>query len=176
VARSLTLPRPPAALTRAVAHFAPVVLLLLAAVALVVAEFMTFREIKAVTVVPQGGTTTGGSHHGYALALLGLVSMPMAVGAALGRSRPAAAALTGLGGVALVIVLAIDRPSLGDTGLIGRTYDLAKAHPASGFWIQLVASVVLFVGGLLLLRRNSVAASRRSEVRERERAAARDAP
>jgi hypothetical protein len=170
----LTLPRPPAAVSAAVARFAPVVVLLLAAVALVVAEFLTFREIKAVTVVPQGGTTTGGSHHGYALALLGLVAMPMAVGAALGGSRPAAAALTGLGGVALAIVLAIDLPSLDDTGLIGRTYDLAEARPAAGFWIQLVAAAVLLVGGLLQLRRNSVTAARRSKTRDRERARRRE--
>ena len=174
MARSITLPRPPDALSHAAARYAPVVALLLAAVALVVAEFMTFREIKAVTVVPAGGTTTGGSHHGYALALLGIVAMPMAVGAALGGSRPAAAALTGLGAVALLIVLAIDLPSLDDTGLIGRTYDLAKAHPAAGFWIQLVASLVLLAGGLLLLRRNTAAASRRLEDRERERAARRE--
>jgi hypothetical protein len=174
VVRSLTLPRLPEAVSEA-ARFAPVVVLLLAAVALVVGEFMTFREIKAVTVVPQGGTSTGGSHHGYALAVLGLAAMPMAVGAALGGSRPAAAALSGLGAVALLIVLAIDLPALDDTGLIGRTYDLAEAHPAAGFWVQLVAAVVLLAGGLLLLRRNSGAAARRSRERDRERSARRDA-
>lgn len=184
MARQISVPQPPDALKRAAANaggaargaavrFGPVVILLLAAVALVVAEFMVFREIKAVTVVPQGGTTTGGSHHGYALVLIGVVAMPMAVGAALGGSRPAAAALTGLGAVALAIVLIVDLPSLDDTGLIGRTYDLAKASPQAGFWIQLVASFVLLAGGLLLLRRNAVSASRRSAARDRERAAAR---
>ena len=185
MSRQISVPQPPDALKRAAARaavvmrraavrFGPATLLLLAAVALVVAEFMTFREIKAVTVVPQGGTTTGGSHHGYALALLGLVAMPMAVGAALGGSRPAAAALTGLGAVALAIVLIIDLPSLDDTGLIGRTYDLAKASPQAGFWIQLVASFVLLAGGLLLLRRNTSSAARRTASRDRERAARRE--
>jgi hypothetical protein len=176
VARTLTLPRvprPPAAASDALARYAPVVVLLLAAIALVIGEFMTFREIKAVTVVPAGGTTTGGSHHGYALALLGLVAMPMVVGAGLGGSRPAAAALTGISAVALAILLIIDLPSLDDAGLIGRTYDLAKAHPAAGFWVQLVAAFVLLVGGLLLLRRNATSAAERSERRERERAARR---
>lgn len=173
MARSITLPRPPAAVSDAAARYAPVAVLLIAAIALVVAELETFREIKAATVVPRGGTTTGGSHHGYALALLGLVAMPMAVGAALGGSRPAAAALTGLGGVSLAIVLVIDLPSLDDTGLIGRTYDLAKAHPAAGFWIQLVAAFTLLGGGLLLLRRNASAAAARAQTRERERAARR---
>ena len=175
MARQITLPRPPEAVSAAAARYGPLVVLLLAGVALIVAEFLTYREIVAVTVVPEGGRTTGGSHHGYALALLGLVAMPMAVGAALGGSRPAAAALTGLGGVSLLIVLAIDLPSLDDTGLIGRTYDLAKASPQAGFWIQLVASFVLLAGGLLLLRRNTVSASRRSDARERKRAALRDA-
>jgi len=146
-----------------------------AGAALIAAEWLTFRRIVAVTVVPPGGLTTGGAHHGYALALIGALSLPMTWGALRGGSRPAAAAVAALGAVALAIVLAVDYPALDDAGLIGQTYDLAEAHPAAGFWVQLVSAVVLLAGGLLLLRRNSGAAARRSRERDRERAARRDA-
>ena len=144
---------------------APLVVVAAAAVALVVSEFLVFREIVAVTAVPPGGTTTGGSHHGYALAVVGVASLPMAVGAVLGGSRPAAAALVVLGALALAIVLLVDLPSLNETGLIGRTYDLAEARPALGFWLELAGATVLFGAGLALLRRRVLAA--RDEARRR---------
>ncbi|MGH2970203.1 MAG: hypothetical protein ACRDK0_14250, partial [Solirubrobacteraceae bacterium] len=62
MARSIALPRPPAAVTAAVARFGPLVPPVAAALALILAEFLTLREIVAVTVVPEGGTTSGGSH------------------------------------------------------------------------------------------------------------------
>ena len=57
-------PRPSRA---AVARYGPLVVLALAGVGLIVSEFLTYREIVAVTVVPEGGITKGGAHHGYAL-------------------------------------------------------------------------------------------------------------
>ena len=175
MARQITLPRPPEAVSAAAARYGPLVVLSLAGVVLIVAEFLTYREIVAVTVVPQGGRTTGCAHHGYALALIGLVSLPMSYGAVLGGSRPAAAALTALGALALAIAAIVDLPSLNDTGLIGRTYDLAEANPAVGFWIEIVAAAVLLAGGLLLLRSRSAAARSKSEAREAERRARRPA-
>jgi hypothetical protein len=169
MAPPITLPRPPEAVSAAALRYGPLVVLALAGVAMIVAEFLTYREIVAVTVVPEGGRTTGGAHHGYALALIGLVSLPMSYGAVLGGSRPAAAALAALGALALAIVAIVDMPSLNDTGLIGRTYDLAEANPAVGFWIELVAAAVLLAGGLLLLRSSTVAARARSEARRSER-------
>jgi len=149
--------------------------MLAAGAALIVAEWLTFRRIVAVTVVPAGGLTTGGAHHGYGLALIGALSLPMTWGALRGGSRPAAAAVAALGAVALAIVLAVDYPALDDAGLIGRTYDLAEAHPGAGFWIQLVAAVVLLAGGLLLLRRHVAAARSQSAARRGERRARRAA-
>lgn len=158
----------------AAARYGTLACLLLAGVALIVAEFLTLREIVAVTVVPPGGRTSGGAHHGYALALIGVVSLPMAVGAVLGRSRPAAVALTALGALALAITLIVDLPSLDDEGLIGRTYDLAEASPGPGFWIQLVAEAVLIgIGASLVLRRQREARER-DVARARRRAAARE--
>jgi len=174
VARSLTVPRPPPAVTAAIVRFGPLVLLGAAVVALVAAEFSTLREIKAVTAVPEGGTTSGGAHHGYALAVVALAALPMGFGAFRGESRPAALALVVLGVVALAIVLIIDLPSLNETGLIGRTYDLAEAHPSTGFWLELAGAIALTASGLLLLRGQMQLARERSQERERKRAAVRE--
>ncbi|MGI8512412.1 MAG: hypothetical protein ACR2NH_07265 [Solirubrobacteraceae bacterium] len=169
MARTLALPRPPAAISAAVARFAPLAALVAAALALIVAEFLTLREIVAVTAVPEGGRTSGGAHHGYALAVVGVAALPMSFGAVLGGSRPASAALVVLGAVALGIALVADLPSLNETGLIGRTYDLAEAHPGPGFWLELAGSVVLLLGGLALLRIRVVEARVRSQQRHAER-------
>jgi hypothetical protein len=169
VARSLALPRPPAGVRAAAARWLPLAVAVAAAVALAAGEFLTFRVIRAVTAVPPGGTTTGGAHHGYALAVVAVAVLPMAWGATIGGSRPAAAALTVLGAVALAIVLAVDMPTLDDTGLIGQSYDLAAAHPATGFWVQLAAAAALLMCGALLLRARLGEARERSERRHRER-------
>jgi hypothetical protein len=175
MARPIALPRPPDAVSAAVERYGPLVLLALAGIALIVAEFLTLREIVAVTVVPEGGRTTGGAHHGYAIGLIGLVSLPMSYGAVLGGSRPASAALVVLGALALAIAAIFDLPSLNETGLIGRTYDLAEANPGPGFWVEIVAAAVLVAGGLLLLRRTTVAAREQSAARRSERRASREA-
>jgi hypothetical protein len=175
MARQIALPRPPEAVSAAVARYGPLVVLALAGIALIVAEFLTLREIVAVTVVPEGGRTTGGAHHGYALVLIGLASLPMSYGAVIGGSRPAAAAVAALGALALAIAAIFDLPSLDDTGLIGRTYDLAEASPGPGFWIEIVAGAVLLAGGLLLLRSRVAAANEQSEARRSERRARRAA-
>jgi hypothetical protein len=158
-----------------VVRYGPLAALWLAGAGLILSEFLTYREIVAVTVVPDGGITKGGAHHGYALGLLGLASLPMAFGAVIGRSRPASAAVAVLGALALAIIAVFDVSSLDDTGLIGRTYDLAEANPGAGFWLSVVCAAVLLVGGLLLLRSRVTAAHEQSEERRDRRRARRAA-
>ena len=184
MARPITLPGPvkdaaarlgPA--TKAVAarlgpplvRYGPLVVLALAGIGLILSEFLTYREIVAVTVVPEGGRTSGGAHHGYAIGLIGLVSLPMSYGAVIGGSRPASAAVAVLGALALAIAAIFDIPSLDDTGLIGRTYDLAEAQPGAGFWVEIACAAVLLIGGLLLLRSRVAHAREESEARHRAR-------
>jgi len=155
-------------------RYGPLVVLWLAGAGLVLSEFLTYRKIVAVTVVPEGGITKGGAHHGYALALLGLASLPMAFGAVLGRSRPASAAVAVLGALALAIIAVFDVSSLDDTGLIGRTYDLAEASAGAGFWLSVACAAVLLVGGLLLLR-SRVSSAREQSAERRDRRHARRA-
>ena len=54
MARSPASPRPPAAMSAAAARYGPLVGLVAAALALIVAEFVTFREIVAATAADAG--------------------------------------------------------------------------------------------------------------------------
>jgi hypothetical protein len=131
-----------------VARFAPLVPLVAGALMLVVAEVLVVREIRAVTVVPPGGTETGGRLHGYALAVIGVALLPMAYGAVVGGARPAAVALLALALAACAVVLFVDRPSLDDTGSIGNLYELAEAHPGPGFYVELAGAALALVGAV----------------------------
>jgi hypothetical protein len=131
-----------------VARYAPLVPLLAGALLLILAEFLTVREIRAVTVVPPGGTESGGALHGYGLGIIGLAMLPMAYGAVVRGARPAAVALLVLSLAACAIVVFVDRPVLDDTGLIGRTYDLAEARPATGFYLESLGAVLALVGSV----------------------------
>jgi len=163
------MPRLPAAAPAALVRIAPVVVLVGAALALLVAEFLELREVRAITAVPPGGTTTGGPHHGYALGVIALASLPMTLGVVRRGSRPAAAALVALGAAALAIFLAIDLPGAYDEGQLERTYELAEARPQVGFWVELGGAVALLAGGLLALRGRVTEAREHSTGRARER-------
>jgi hypothetical protein len=134
-----------------VARFAPLVPLVAGALLLILGEFLTAREIRAVTVVPPGGTETAGALHGYALGIVGLAILPMSFGAVVRGARPAAVALLVLSLAACAIVVFVDRPVLDDTGLIGRTYDLAEARPAAGFYLQSLGAALALVGAVAAL-------------------------
>jgi len=116
--------------------------LVLAAAGLIAAEFLTFAEVRVITAVPPGGTRTGGAHHGYALAVIGVAMLPLAVGAVRGRSRPAAIGLVVLACAALVVVLGVDWPATDDSGALADVYELARAHAREGFYVELVAACV----------------------------------
>ena len=125
--------------------------LLAGALLLIAAEFVTVREIRAVTAVPPGGTSSGGDLHGYALGIIGLAMLPMTYGAVVRGARPAAVALLVLAIAACVIVLLVDLPVLDDTGLIGRTYDLAEARPDTGFYLESLGAALALVGAVATL-------------------------
>ncbi len=136
-------------------RYGPLVVLLVGALLLIVAEFMTLYEIRAVTAVPAGGTKSVGGHHAYALLIVGVVLVPMAFGAVRGGSRPAAIAVLVLALVAAGIVAFVDLPDLNETGLIGRTYDEAQARPRAGFFVESLGATLALVGAVatLLFRR-----------------------
>jgi hypothetical protein len=151
VARSPALPRRPAASAAALARYLPLLSIGAGAVLLVVAELLVLREIRTITVVPPGGTVTGGAHHHYALAVIGVALAPMALGAGVRGARPAAVACVVLALAAAFIVLAVDLPTLHETGLIGRTYDPAEARPAAGFYVESLGVALALVGAVAAL-------------------------
>jgi hypothetical protein len=118
---------------------------------LVAAEFSTLYEVVVVTTVPEGGRYSAGGHHGYALAAIAVGIVVMSLGAALGGSRPAAVAVLVLALAALAIALAIDLPDVRETGLIGRTYDAARAEPRGGLYLEIAGGCAALVGAALLL-------------------------
>ena len=98
---------------------------------------------------------TGFERSSVALLLLGMLTLIMGAGAAIGRSRPAAVALIVIGVVVLGITLLVDLPASDDTGLIGRRYAAAKASAGTGLWLELVAGgLAVLAGALRLLRPN----------------------
>jgi amino acid transporter len=94
-------------------------------------------------------TQTGFERSSAALLLLALVTFVMGVGAALGKSRPAALALIVIGVVVLGITLLVDLPASDETGLIGRRYAAAEASAGTGLWLELAAGVLAVCAGAL---------------------------
>ena len=137
----------------------------------IVAEFSTISYVTVVTATCEDLADPrladrcrleGAERHSWAFALLGGFAILMAWGAAVGRSRPAAAALVVVGAVMLGLGFARDLPEAEKTGLIGEAYE-ATAHKGTGLWLELGAGVLMVgsgVGSLLLLRRRPEAEPR----------------
>jgi hypothetical protein len=140
-----------ATLGRFAARYGLLVPLLGGALLLALAEFLTLWEIRVITAVPEDGSSTGGSHHGYALLLVALALVPMSIGAVIGGSRPAALACLVLSLVAVVVVLAVDLPDVNETGLIGQTYEAAEARPGAGFYLESLGAALALVGSVAVL-------------------------
>jgi hypothetical protein len=129
---------------------------------LIVSDFLTLYHVDVVTAscsdlaepnLRSACSTTGGGHHGYALAILGVVALLMAYGAAVGASRPAAIALVVIGLAAFGIALLVDRPDIHKTGIVGTQFSNAEANPGLGYWLEYVGAGLVLVAGLLRLLR-----------------------
>ena len=142
----------------------------MAATALVAGVLMLLTEVSTVISVDLRNTScevindsnptladrcsqTGFERSSVALLLLGVLTLVMGAGAALGRSRPAAIALVVIGVVVLGIALLGDLPASDDTGLIGRNYDEASASTGTGFWFEVIGGALAIVAGALRLIR-----------------------
>ena len=126
----------------------PLLVLATASLLLIVSEFLTLREIKAITAVIE--TKTAGAHHGYALLVIGLGLAVLAWGAVIGGSRPAAVAVLALSVAALVIVFAVDAPKVTAEGITAERYEEAKASPKIGFYLESAGAVLALVGAVSL--------------------------
>jgi Na+/H+ antiporter NhaB len=144
------------------------------AILMVVSEFTTLRSVSVVTAscddlaqaADRGACITKGhEEHAYALVLMGIVAVLMAWGAAIGRSRPAALALVGIGVAVLVIAFATDVPDIHKTGVIGERFDSAKAGPGPGLWLEIAGGALVLAAGVVAVAARPRTLKRRSRRR-----------
>jgi len=130
----------------------------LGALAALVAELTTLYQVVIGPLAVVERSVRGGASHGYALVPVGVLALAMVLGAARG-SRPAAAALVALGVVTLFVGLAIDLPVTRQSGRLPESviFENARARAAAGFYLELLAGLLLVGtgGGLLVLERRS---------------------
>jgi hypothetical protein len=137
---------------------------------LVVAEFSPVYEIVVGALQIVRRSVDGGDNHSYALLIIALLALPMAIGAARG-ARTAAASLFVLGGAALVVALAVDLPDARATGRLPESvsFEGAKARAARGLYLEIVGSVMLVAAGAGQLVASAGSARRASRARSGSR-------
>jgi hypothetical protein len=126
-----------------------------AAFLMVATEFSTIQSVKigesSCGAAEQGVRdiceTSGGEQHHYALLLLALLTLFLSFGAAIGRSRPAAFALIGVGIAVLVIALAIDAGSLDDKHGLDARYSDVSPETGGGYTLERIAGILAIVAG-----------------------------
>jgi hypothetical protein len=128
---------------------------LVAALMLLVAEFLPLFEVR--TSARNGVITTvgSGSHHAYALAPIALLVAGLAIAWSRSPTRLAVLAMAVLGAAALAIALGRDLPDAQSNGIerAGGTYVTAAASPRSGLYLETAGAIILLIssaGGVLL--------------------------
>jgi hypothetical protein len=138
---------------------------LVAALLMIATEFSTIASVE----LPGGSCATeleladpeqqdrcelsGFERHGGALILVGLICGAMALGAGVGRSRPAAAALVVIGALVLAIGLFLDLPETDETGQIGPNFEGASGTAEAGLYMELLAGALALGAGAFRLTR-----------------------
>ena len=121
--------------------------------------------------------TSGAEQHHYALLLLALLTAFLSFGAAVGRSKPAAVALIGVGMAVLVIAFAIDHGSLSDKHGLDARYSQVEPETGGGYTLERLAGILaVAAGGLaLILDADGLAVPRVRLPRRRTRSSSSDA-
>jgi hypothetical protein len=91
--------------------------------------------------------------HHYALLVLAAFAVIATIVAALNGSKPAAAAVAVAGVMGLMIFLIVDLPDANRVGALNdptQSFFNAKADPQPGFWLELIGSLGLALGGAAL--------------------------
>lgn len=115
---------------------------------LIVAEFAVVNRISIGDDVTKE-TFRGFDRHHFALLVIGAVSIPMAWGGFIGRSRPAFAVLALLGLAALLIVLVGDTPDLNDKRGLDVFYDSVQTHVGLGYFLETAGAILVVVSGAI---------------------------
>jgi hypothetical protein len=121
-------------------------------VLLVVAEFSVVVRVVVGSLETEQRTVTGHADHGYALLVVAVAAVAMALGALRG-ARPAAGALMVLGAVALVVALAIDLPKTRESGQLpeSTSFEDARAQAGPGLALEIAGGLALVLAGGLLV-------------------------
>ena len=123
-----------------------------AAVLLAIAELLPVYEVTLGPLEVVRRSTTGGENHGYALALVALAAIAVAL-LTLRGDASGAPALVALGAAALVIALAFDLPDTRGSGRLPESvaYEDARARAGPGLWLEIAGGALLVGAGLTLL-------------------------
>jgi hypothetical protein len=127
-------------------------LALLGIVLLLVGEFSAVVRVVVGSLETEKRSVAGHANHGYALLVVALAAVPMALAAVRG-ARAAAAALVVLGAVALVVALAIDLPDTRASGRLPESvaFEDARAEAGPGFAAEVAGGAALLLAGGLLV-------------------------
>ncbi len=110
--------------------------------------------MKTFTLVEAGGDPLKNIYaydrHHYALLVLAAFAIVATIVAVLDGSKPAAAAAGVAGAMGLLIFLIVDLPDANSVGAFSdptQSFFNAKAQPQPGFWLELIGSLGLALGG-----------------------------
>jgi hypothetical protein len=133
----------------------------IAALVLLVAEFLPLFEVRTSAHNSVVKTVTAGSHHSYGLFPIAILSAGQAlIWLRAPTLRLPMVAMAVLAVVALVISLGRDLPDAQSSGIerSGGVYVTAAASPRAGLYLETAGSVVLLIAsaaGLLLVPRTN---------------------
>jgi hypothetical protein len=158
-----------------------VAMAIVGALALLVAEFTALFTVHVSNSSRPLKSVSGGSHHSYAMAVIAVCAVLLAVGVWRG-SRTALLGIGALGLVALLIALLGDLGDATASGLIltSSHYIEASSTPSAGFFIEMGGALLLLlasVSGFLLTappprpQRRTTDPSRKQEPRSGRRSA-----
>jgi hypothetical protein len=116
---------------------------------MILAEFLDLFEIEARGLVVK--EQAGGSHHAYAMLVVGAATIGAALLARSTEQWPPALGVCLLGLFAVAFALIADLPDATRSDLV-RGARIADAHPVVGFWTELAGAIITLVSGLALVR------------------------
>ena len=136
-----------------------------AALSIVIAQFLPIASIDLSSQAPcneisnpdlRGKCSLSGfEKHSVGLVMIAAAVLLMAIGAGVGRSRPAAIALVALGVLAIVLAMLVDFPETRRDGLIRdfAGYEAEDAKTGAGFYLELLGAALAMAAGALRLTR-----------------------